>query len=509
MKHLKSLLVLLMICALALPLLCACGDSSDTSVAESTASTGAVADGDTSDDVSESTDVAPDIIDLNGREINVICWAWGQNSNSIKGYTGEIMYSEEDNSSRVDKAKKEVVDYIETTYNCTVNGVFCDNDYVGVIEKMVTTGTYDYDIAFTSANQARSMLAKNLLTDLNTVPSLNFENSWWDQNSVADLSIGGRLFYVCGDINTYDNLGTWCVLFNKNLKTTLGISDDFYQKAQDGQWTMDYFMEVCKDVTQEYDGNSGIDEFDLWACGTETFNIYAHLVGGGIRVAEKDDTDFPYLTVTKSPETTYNALDKIITFYNSPDVMVANGGKFDGKGYTNVWESTINKAFTEGRELFYVCGLINVAGFRDMKDPFGILPMPMLYEGQDRYYHTVSPDNSSYLVLPYGVPGIEELGVVVEALAMKSQELVTPEFYDMQLKGRDSHDEESWAMLDIIFATRCFDLGVSYNWGSIMGCYYSMDNSDIASSFDKILSAAQSAIEDTRMDLEDYEIVLN
>ena len=104
---------------------------------------------------------------------------------------------------------------------------------------------------------------------------------------------------------------------------------------------------------------------------------------------------------------------------------------------------------------------------------------------------------------------IEFEGVVIEALAMKSQELVTPEFYDMQLKGRDSHDEESWEMLDIIFATRCFDLGVSYNWGSIMGCYYSMDNSDIASSFDKILSAAQSAIEDTRMDLEDYEVVLN
>ncbi len=508
MNFMKKLIVLLMICALAIPLLCACSNQDGTS-SQSSASTDGSTGNTVSGDESENTDVAPEIIDLMGREINVICWNWGQNSASIKGFTGEIMYSNEENSSRVDKAKKEVVDYIETTYNCTISGIFCDNDYVGVMEQMVTTGTYDHDIAFTSANQAKSMLAKNLLTDLKTVPTLNFKNSWWDQNSVEDLSIGGRLFYVCGDINTYDNLGTWCVLFNKELKTTLGINDDFYQKARDGQWTMDYFMEVCKDVTQEYDGVTGIDEFDLWACGTETFNIYAHLVGGGIRVAEKGDDDLPYLTVTKSTETTYNALGKIISFYNSPDVMVANGGMFDSKGYANVWESTINKAFTEGRELFYVCGLINVAGFRDMEDPFGILPMPMLSEGQDRYYHTVSPDNASYLVLPYGVTGIEELGVVIEALAMKSQELVTPEFYDMQLKGRDSRDTESWDMLDIIFSTRCFDLGVSYNWGEIMRCYYSMDSSKIASNFDTLLPAAQSAIENTLLDLEDYEIVLN
>ena len=508
MKHLKSLLVLLTVCALALPLLCACGDSANTASQQSSASTD-VGNTDTSDETSENTDVAPEIIDLQGRVINVICWAWGQNSDSIKGYTGEIMYSDEENSSRVDKAKKEVVDYIESNYNCTINGIFCDNDYPGVVEKMVTTGTYDHDIAFVSANQAKSMLAKNLLTDLNTVPTLNFKNSWWDQNAVQDLSIRNRLFFVCGDINTYDNLGTWCVLFNKELKNTLTIDDDFYQMAADGQWTMDYFMEICKDVTQEHNGDGVIDELDLWACGTETFNIYAHTVGGGLRVAEKGDDDIPYLTVKNSAETVYNALDKIITFYNSPDVMVANGGKYDNKGYTNVWESTINRAFTEGRELFYVCGLINVAGFRDMKDPFGILPMPKLYEGQDRYYHTVSPDNASFLAIPYGVPGIEELGVVIEALAMKSQELVTPEFYDMQLKGRDSHDKESEDMLDIIFATRCFDIGVSYNWGSIMGCYYSMNNTDIASSFDKVIDAAELALENTLEDLADYEIVLN
>ena len=320
------------------------------------------------------------------------------------------------------------------------------------------------------------------------------------------LTVAG--FYLEAD-RVFSSLDTLSLNFRQKTEWYDARQKFLYDYVEDGTWTLDYFMEICKDVTQEHDGITGIDEHDLWACGTEKFNVFAHLVGAGIHVVEKNDSDIPYFTIDTMTERTYSALNKIIEFYNSADVMVADGGKYDGKGYANVWEATVHKAFIESRELFYVCGLINVAGFRDMKDPFGILPMPKTFEEQDDYYHTVSPGNSSYLMLPKGLPDIEDLGLVIEALAMKSQELVTPEFYDMQLKGRDSHDKESEDMLDIIFATRCFDIGISYNWGSIVGCYYSMDNSDIASSFDKVIDAAQLALEDTMEDLEDYEIVLN
>ncbi len=503
----KRLFVLLLVCVMALPLLVACNNTATTSTPEGGVS------GDVSGDTSVDTNIYPDVIDLDKREINVLQWGWGMSSGSIKGYTGEIVYSEESdpNYSRVDKAKKEVVNYIETTYNCTIGeGYRMDTgNIMEEVQQMVTTGTFTYDIIFASSNQTLNMLANDLLTDLNTVSTLHFENSWWDQNAVEDLSIDGRLFRVCGDINTYDNLGTWCVLFNKKMKDDLGIADDFYQKARDGQWTLDYLMEICQnyEITSDLNGD-GQNEFDRWAVGTETFNIYAHLVGGGIRVAEKDPTtDIPYLTLSLETERTYNALEKILGFYNGGNVMVANGGKYNQ--YSNPWESTIIKAFEEGRELFYICGLISLAGFRDMSDPLGILPMPKLYEEQDRYYHTVSPDNSSYLMLPYGIPGIEDLGTVIEAMAMKSQEIVTPEFYEVQLKGRDARDDESEEMLDIIFATRCFDLGVSYNWGSIMGCYYDINPDNVASRFDAILSNAEIALEDTLEDLEGYDPVLN
>ena len=499
MKFVRPILLFVLVLSLALPLLCACGeDGAEASSAPPENST--VSGGSTEN---ESKDILPAVIDTQGREINILCWDWAAGSNSIFGYTGEVIYRNpgEQNASSVDVKKKEVVDYVEDLYNCTIAGeLTTSTGFVSDIQAMVTANTHDYDMIFCRSPHARELFTNSLTTDLTDISTIHLQNSWWDQNAVRDLSIGGKVFLACGDINTYDNLGTFCVLFNKNLKTDLGITDNFYQKAKDGTWTFDYLMEVCRGVTAEITGDNTIDEFDRWALGTETFNIYAHVLGGGIRVSEKDEDDLPYFVVSNNAEQTYNALDKVITFYTGNEVMVADGGKYSDKGYDNVWEATVHKAFVEGRELFYVCGLINVAGFRSMDDEFGILPIPKTFAEQERYYHTVSHMNSSYLVVPYGTPELEELGTVIEALAMKSQEIVTPEFYENQLKYRDARDDESAEMLDLIFATRSFDLAPVFSWGNIMTCYMTMDL-NYASRFDSTLTAAEMAMLDT---VEEY-----
>lgn len=478
-------------------LLCACGEAESDG---DTSSGGAVSD---TSSAQGSSDVAPEVVNLQGREINVLCWNFSLNSNSILGYTGEIIYSEEDNASAVDVAKKAVIDYVETQYNCKIDGMLdgglATDDVIGTrVTNMVTSGTYDYDIIFHRGGSLARLAQSGVLTDLKTVKSINLGNSWWDQNAVEQLSIANKLFYVNGDINTYDDLGTWCVIFNKTLKTKLGIDEDFYETVRKGEWTLDHFMEICEGVTQEYNGDGVLNEFDQWAFGTETYNVFVQVLGGGLHVVEKNGDDLPYISAAEHPEKLYNALEKITTFYQSGEVMVANGGKYSQ--YANPWEATVHKAFVEGRELFYMCGLINLAGFRNMEDDIGALPIPKTFADQEEYYHTVSVDNSSYMAIPKGVPDVEDLGLVIEALAMKSKELVTPEFYDTQLKYRDLRDDESSEVLDLLFATRSFDLGPAYNWGNLMTAYYTID-SNFASRFDGLLDAAEMAMELT---IEDF-----
>ncbi|MCH5182768.1 MAG: hypothetical protein J1E00_01205 [Oscillospiraceae bacterium] len=489
--------------AFATVLLCACGEEgtggSNSSAgngspdAETSAQESSDADSETSGPSdAESSDLPPAVVDLTGRKINILCKDF--TTSAIQGYTGEVLYSQEGNASSVDVAKKAIIDYVESLYGCTVDGVLDNsNDLVQLVQNMVISDTHDYDMIFTNLASLVSMSQAGTLMDLNSIHTLNLNNSWWDQNAVSQLSIAHKLFYVNGDINTFDDLGTFCVIFNKSLKNRLSIEEDFYQTVRDGNWTLDHFMEVCKGITVDLDGD-GINERDQWALGTETYNIFVQVLGGGLHLIEKDENDLPYIAFKNNPQRHYSALDAITAFYRSADVMVADDGSHSH--LQNEFEDTVNKAFREGRELFYMGGLFNLAAFRDMEDDIGVLPIPKTFQNQDNYYHTVSTYGTTFLAIPYGVQGAEELGLVIEALAMKSQELLTPVFYDTQLKYRDLRDNESGEMLDLIFATRLFDHGPAYNWGGMLGIFRSLDM-DYASRFESSMDSIQSALDDT------------
>lgn len=449
------------------------------------------------DEDSSAPEIEIPVKDLGGRQINILCYDFSAGSASILGYTGEVMYSEE-NPSAVDEAKKIVVEKIESDYNCVINGELTSTEYpVGIIKQQVTSGLHYYDMVFDSLSSAAVMASENLQIDLTTISTLDLSHPWWDQNAVKDLSINNKLYFVCGDINTYDDQGTFCVLFNKTLKSKLGIEEDFYQLVRDNKWTFDKFEEICKNnVTFDSTGDGILDEFDTWALGTERYNIYIQLVGAGQHIARKDENDLPYLVVSREPEATYSILGDILDFYNDQQtVMVANAPPYTDKGYSNVWEATVHKAFVEGRELFYMCGLFNAASFRVMEDEFGILPIPKHTETQDRYYHTVQAGNNTVMHIPTTTPELEDLGLVISALAKESKARVTPAYYDVQLKYRDSRDDESGEMLDLIFASRTFDVADAYNWGGIRDQYCVMSQTDIVSRFDGMLSSAELSME--------------
>ncbi len=489
----KKLLICLLALLMLVPLLVACENGEEES-------------SDTGSKVAIDAVVTP-VKDMGGREFTVLCHDFGAGSQSILGYTGEIMYNEE-KPGTVDDAKKQVIDYIEETYNCTVEGTLVDGttkNLVEIVKNQVNSSTKEYDVVFDSLGRIASLAIENYLEDLTTVSTLDLSAAWWDQNAVRDLSIADKVYFTCGDINTYDDQGTWCVLFNKNLKKTLGIDDDFYGTAREGKWTWDVFKEIIlrEGITANISGDNALDEKDRWAFGTETYNIYVQLVGAGQKIAKKDEnTDLPYLVPTVEPELTYTILSDLVDFYNDADhVLVANNTYYSQKfANSNCWEETVHKAFVEGRELFYMCGLINVASFRQMEDEFGILPIPKYYDTQDRYYHTVSKDNCSMMAVPVGNDNVEDLGLVLSAIAEQSKRLVTPAYYDVQLKYRDAKDDESGEMLDLIFASRTFDLGAAYNWGGIISQYMILDT-NVASRFESALTSSQTALDQMIEDL--------
>ena len=111
--------------------------------------------------------------------------------------------------------------------------------------------------------------------------------------------------------------------------------------------------------------------------------------------------------------------------------------------------------------------------------------------------------------MPITCRDTELTGVTLEAMAYGSTTTLTPAYYDNALKTRYVRDEESGDMLDIIFATRVYDLGFISDWGgagNLISNLYSGKSTDLASRWQKIQKVAQKQLDkalDTFAALED------
>ena len=88
--------------------------------------------------------------------------------------------------------------------------------------------------------------------------------------------------------------------------------------------------------------------------------------------------------------------------------------------------------------------------------------------------------------IPSSVKDVEQSGAILESLSYYGQKLVNPAYYEITLEGKTIRDEESADMLDIIFATRFFDVGFYYQVGdygnTIFDMFYS-GNTNFSSLF--------------------------
>lgn len=450
--------------------------------------------------------------DLGGREIYIIERWFGYGKSTID-FTGEVLYMEDDNGTltNVNQAKKEIIEQVQKDYNCKIDGkIFGEgstsivNDLRSLISDDISTQTYKYDFFFESFYYYTSFISERKLSNIKEIPTIKLNSSCWDQNAVRELSICDELYFILGDINTYDNDGTVTLLFNKELYKTLGYTEDLYKLVKNNEWTFDKLVELSNQFEAIDDNQDGVrDEKDVWFLGTEQSNLYTHCVAAGESICAKDKNDIPQLTM--NTEQTIKALTDAVNFYLGGKVLVATLQEYYDKYGTSGenFEYTVTNSFLEGRELFYMTTLIHIPYFRQMEDEFGILPVPMYSSSQDGYSSHMSAHTASVLMIPATPKADEDLGAVIQGLAELSEEKLTPEYYEKQLKFRDFKDEESSEMLDIIFNNRHYDLGTVFgnSWNKVDELYQPLDT-NIQSRFQQQEGTIKALIESTIDDIQ-------
>jgi hypothetical protein len=160
-------------------------------------------------------------------------------------------------------------------------------------------------------------------------------------------------------------------------------------------------------------------------------------------------------------------------------------------------EQTMWEIFMNNRALFYYGELHSAEDMRAMECEFGILPLPMYDEYQESYRHTINAGVAAVVVIPKTNVNLERTAYVLDALGAASKNILTPAYYDINLKGVISRDEDSADSLDTIISTLSYDMGYLYigQPGTMLRQLGRNFSTNLASEYTKIESAVNSEIE--------------
>ncbi len=479
-KTISFLLLCAMLCAAA-----GCASDSGSDTPDTTGNADATAD--TTPAETETEKILPDLPE---RDFEGYTFRGMTKGTASSHWSSRDFYAEEITGEAINDAVYNRNATVGEKYNFKMEELGAESgDPVSDARKAVQAGENAFDVIL-AGNSINPMITDGMLLDLNAMPYMDMTRPWYDQNANESLSIGHKLFVSCGELNIMDNDATWSILFNKAMAEDLGF-DSFYDMVKAGTWTQDVLLSAMEAASIDLNGDGQRDAADQWGNVGEGFDVMGYMIGAGARCFTKDADDMPVFDALS--ERYVDAYAKASAINDNTDICLTitkAGGNWD----------VLDNVFTEGRCLFSYVGLNRVTLFRDMEADFGILPTPKFDEAQEEYHNVVSTWGANFFAVPKTTEDMERTGIILEALSAESLYTLTPAYYDVTLKTKAARDEESSAMLDIIFASRVFELGNFYGWGGIFdlpGSQSAAGKTDIVSAVEGKMKTVNAAMEKT------------
>lgn len=451
----KRTIALLLACAMLCPLFAACGkDTPDTTSDSTPASTEATNDPNAPDFDADS------IGDISG-DFNIL----------VSGnYARNDFAAENGEGTAVQNAVYRRNEYMREKFNVNITNEdlikFNSATGSGVgFTKLYTdyiSGDKTYDAAMVGTYDVATLAYSGYIHDLNAIENLNLSKSYWDQKANEDLSLGGKMFYTTGDITIIDNMVTNAILFNKDMIKNYGL-DNPYTLVEDNEWTLEKFGSLVKAVGEDKDQNGIYDSNDTYGLLTWNDAMLSILGASGEKICSINND--------KLELTFYN--ERVVSLYDMWEDIVFDQAHSYNYQYNNVegkatptssWDEARIRMFDSEQALFYTTLLTTVDKHRNSETDFGILPFPKYDSNQKDYGHAVSAFHCAFVCVPT-LAASPRVGAILEELAYQGKKLLTPAYYDQTLIGQYTRDEESAAMLDLIFATRVYDVGIYYTIG--------------------------------------------
>ena len=358
-------------------------------------------------------------------------------------------FAEEETGDIIDDAVYSRNLAVEDRYNIELSFTLIDNfsDAPITIQNYIQAGDDTFDLYTAQQLNLGSLIISNYFVDWKKIDSIDMSLPCYVQKANETYSIGDKTPLLFGDFMETNTLRCWNFIFNCNLIDEFSLENP-YAVVDEGRFTLDYLNTAIRDIAQDIDGNTIMDENDLYGFATDMLaTLDAFSRPCGIFAISKDENNLPVLSFMN--ENTVKAFEKVYDLYfNCPGTYAAS---------ENIWH--IDNMFAEGKAVFASSriDLTMNEKIRAMKDNYGILPYPKLDEEQSDYTTYLSGTFSAQMI---GVTQPEadyvRTGIITQALNAYSHELVIPQIYETTLKTKLTRDENSIRMLDLILANRAY-----------------------------------------------------
>jgi len=437
-------LALILLAAMLLPTLAACGGDADTGTADTTAADAGETTTAAETEEDKVTDDLPKDLNYNGYEFKV-------HSRYAPNYFGYTVSTPEETGDVVNDAIYARDRALEERLNIKFTEVTYDNDTQGqeVPKTLIMAGDDTYDLFVARNVQSFTWAAEGLIIDWGKLDYVDLDKPYWDQSINENFVLNDKIFFAAGAYNltTYD--WTHTLLFNKKMLESLSL-DNPYEIVLDGAWTYDQFSKMAKTAVADVNGDGQMTLDDRY--GLISYNaqvLPGFWIGAGTQTIERDsDGKFVYST----PEN-----EKFISVYDRVTADMWDDNVWYRMPHTGLTLEQQLQVFADEKGLFGNANFYRISKLRAMETDFGILPYPKWDESQDTYISRI--EGCEMPLVPMTNKDLSRTGAILEALSSESLYTVVTAYYDKALTGKYARDEESLEMLEIIMANRVFDYG--------------------------------------------------
>ena len=355
------------------------------------------------------------------------------------------------------------------------------------VRSNVLAGDDDIDLACVVDRDALNLYTEGAIHSYADLPHLDLTKAYWDQGTLSGMTIAGEALFAYGGMNMTAYGYTNVLAYNKKLADDNSLPD-LYAAVYDGKWTFDLMASCMKTAHNDVNGNGTYDDGDVFGMtGRGDKSIPPMWIAAGTKTVHKNDDDIPVYTAYQD-EKFQTVFLRIYDIYKANNYFTSV--KPDPNGDVQA------DYFLKDGSLFFGSDFNSLGRFlRGMKSDFGVLPYPKYDEEQENYYSRVEVGFPN--VVPVTCTKLEAVGAFLEAGSCSGYNDSVPAYYETVLKNKVSRDDDTPAMLDLIFNTRTLDLGDTYWYATIRAPFADMlDNggNEIASKSQSVKSAADGII---------------